>query len=492
MMSSPQRKQGASPLPHFKNSDRVSLRGPVQSVTFYGLLLIVVAAAIPYGEVSSPLQLIYASFIYLLCAGRTIDSLLGGSFALADKMLIFPVISLLILTVLQILPLPLVSSTTAALPDGNRYISLDRHATVNFLLIFGSLVVMGETLLHLTNTRKRLIALAATVIVVGVGSAMFGVGRHAIMAGGYALPIQVIDVAPAQYAQFINRNHFALLMEMTLGVLLGLILKAPLATRSKVALGILIAFCWFAIISANSRGGIVSSAGVIILAAFVHFFTRNVHVESGKRRPASSLGNRLMPIIAGTTLIAVLTGTLIVSVALIGGETTVSRFETTDRDFATVEGRASRLEIWRSTMKLIAASPLVGSGFGAYSVAITPYDTASGPKQIIRQAHNEYLEVVAGGGMIAGLLTLLFFGLTVRRVVQRFNERDSLEKAIGFGAALGMSGVMLHSFVDFGLHVQINSLVFVLLIVSATRSVKVTRRRRRSLEAQQTSAIRNR
>jgi len=80
-------------------------------------------------------------------------------------------------------------------------------------------------------------------------------------------------------------------------------------------------------------------------------------------------------------------------------------------------------------------------------------------------------------------LTLLFLGLIVRRVVQRFSDRGRLEKAIGFGAALGMFGVFLHSFVDFGLHVQINSLVFVLLIVLATAGLKDRRRRRRSADA---------
>jgi O-antigen ligase len=308
---------------------------------------------------------------------------------------------------------------------------------------------------------------------------VFGIGRHAIMGGGDALPIQAIDVAPAQYAQFINRNHFALLIEMTLGVLLGILLKGRLSTRWKAALWIAVALSWFAIISANSRGGIVSSGGVIVLAVFLHLVTRGSRIVPGETREPDALVRRLKPVLAVTVLIAVLSGTLIVSIALIGGEDTVSRFENADRELATIDGRASRLEIWLSTTRLIAAFPLLGSGFGAYARAITPYDTASGGGQVVRQAHNEYLEITAAGGMVGALLALIFVGLVVRRAVQRFNSRDRLEKAIGFGAALGMSGVMLHSFVDFGLHVQINSLVFVLLVVLATAQVKGGRRRRR-------------
>lgn len=484
MTTSPQRKPKPSTLTDLENSRRAVWRRTFQTIIFYGLLLLVIAAAVPYGEVNSPIQLIFASLIYLLCAGRSIEGLLDGSFAFADKILMAPVIGLLVLTVLQVLPLSLQSAMNGATPDGIGFISLDRYATINFLLVFGSLALTGETLLHLASTRKRLVAIASTVLIVGLGSALFGIGRHAIVGGGDALPIIAIDVAPAQYAQFINRNHFALLMEMTLGVLLGMLLKGRVSTRWKAALWIAVALIWFAIISANSRGGIVSSGGVIVLAVFVHFVTLGSRSGAGETRAADSVARRLKRVLPVAALIALLSGTLVVSVALIGGENTVSRFENADRELATIDGRASRLEIWLSTTRLIAAFPIVGSGFGAYERAITPYDTASGGGQVVRQAHNEYLEITAAGGVVGALLALIFVGLVVRRAVQRFNSRDRLEKAIGFGAALGMSGVILHSFVDFGLHVQINSLVFVLLVVLATAQVKEGRRSRRSPDNQ--------
>ena len=478
MTTSAQRKLDPIPSLDLENPYRSSVLRTLEAITFYGLLLIVIAASFPYGEVDSPFQLIYASFIYLLCAGRVACGLLSGRFAIADKALTAPVLGLLILALVQVLPLSILARLNGATVDGTAYISLDQYGTVSFLLILGSLTALGDTLVHLTNSRKRLIAVTATVLVIGIGSALFGLGRQPLMGAADSLPIRVVDIAPAQYAQFLNRNHFALLIEMTLGVLLGLILKARLSKRWKVALWPMIALCWFAIIAANSRGGIMSAAGVIILAVFIHFVTRTTRLDPDDKRSGNSVG-RVRTIFVVTALSALLFGALIVSVALIGGETTVSRFERTGREFADVDGRATRLEIWHSTMRLIAASPLVGSGFGAYGHAITPYDTASGGSQVVRQAHNEYLEIVAGGGAAAALLTLLFLVVVIRRFIQRFNDRGTLEKAIGFGAALGMLGALLHSLVDFGLHVQLNSLVFVLLIVLAVAPVRGRHRRRR-------------
>ena len=440
--------------------------------------MVVVVAALPYGEVDSRFQLIFAALIYLLAAGRAACGVISGRFAFSDKALIVPVSGLLVLGMVQLVPLPMLARLNGATGDGSEYITLDQYGTINFLLVLGSLTALGETLLYLTSSRKRLIAVTATVVVIGVGSALFGVSRQLLIGMADSLPLGVVDIAPAQYAQFLNRNHFALLIEMTLGLLLGLLLKARLSTRWKVALWPTIGLCWFAIISANSRGGIMSAAGVIILAVFTHFVTRTSRLESGEKRPTNPLG-RLKPIFVVSALIALLFGTLIVSVALIGGETTVGRFERTSREFAAVEGRATRLEIWQSTVRLITAFPLVGSGFGAYGHAITPYDTASGANQVVRQAHNDYLEIAAGGGAAAALLTLLFLGLLIRRVIQRFNNRGRLEKAIGFGAALGILGALVHSFVDFGLQVQINSLVFVLLVVLAVAPVRGRHRRRR-------------
>ena len=61
---------------------------------------------------------------------------------------------------------------------------------------------------------------------VGSGMRLFGILRQTTQRGsGFGLPLLLPDVG---YGQFINKNHFAYLMEMSLGLVLGLILGGGL------------------------------------------------------------------------------------------------------------------------------------------------------------------------------------------------------------------------------------------------------------------------
>jgi hypothetical protein len=44
-------------------------------------------------------------------------------------------------------------------------------------------------------------------------------------------------------------------------------------------------------------------------------------------------------------------------------------------------------------------------------------------------------------------------------------------RALRFGALLGIAGVVVHSLVDFGLHMMSNALIFIVLIAIATASL---------------------
>ena len=60
---------------------------------------------------------------------------------------------------------------------------------------------------------------------------------------------------------------------------------------------------------------------------------------------------------------------------------------------------ASRNEIWRATLKMFAAHPILGVGMGGYWIGITAYHDASG-LMTPQEAHNDYLELLSSGGLI--------------------------------------------------------------------------------------------
>jgi O-antigen ligase len=85
-------------------------------------------------------------------------------------------------------------------------------------------------------------------------------------------------------------------------------------------------------------------------------------------------------------------------------------------------------------------------------------------KLVPQQAHNDYLEVLASGGLIGIGLLGWFVVVLVRQARQALTVTDGFQRAVAGGAIIGIVGVAVHSIVDFGLHITINALVFVALV----------------------------
>jgi O-antigen ligase len=99
-------------------------------------------------------------------------------------------------------------------------------------------------------------------------------------------------------------------------------------------------------------------------------------------------------------------------------------------------------------------------GLGGYWIGITAYHDASG-LMTPQEAHNDYLELLSSGGVI-GFAIGVWFAIAVIRAVRRNTNPLQL------GAILGIVGVAAHSLVDFGLHILVNAVVFLVLIMMTT------------------------
>jgi O-antigen ligase len=124
---------------------------------------------------------------------------------------------------------------------------------------------------------------------------------------------------------------------------------------------------------------------------------------------------------------------------------------------------ARRRDIWRATLRMARAHPVFGAGLGGYWAEIPMYHNASGVLSP-QQAHNDYLELLASGGIIAVGLFLWFavaFFRVSRKALQRFT---SLQRVFAAGAIIGIAGVAVHSMIEFGLHITSNAVIFVMLL----------------------------
>ncbi len=432
---------------------------------FYGVLIVIALTAIPYGTVQPWWIALFECIVFFFGIFGIIEGLMSERWSFKNLSIAAPLVALVLFILFQ--SLTLFSAAKPGLPSLGVSVSADPYNTRLVALRLLALIIAGSLLLIYTSSKSRLRALVSVIIGVGLASALFGLMRKSIQQGpGFFLPALSDD--NRGFAQFINHNHFGFLME---------------SRRAFVFLPIA-AILWIALVISNSRGGIVASLGQLLFLAVLLDPLRHL-----ANRPGVRAQSRLRDLAGGLAVRMVLIGGMIAlfayGVAWVGGEAVVTNFEMAGYSFSEQSNyrraNTGRNEIWSSTWKLIKSRSLAGSGFGGYWIGITRYHDATGALTP-QEAHNDYLELLASGGIIGCLFVLWFAIIFVKRARDNLNSSDSYYRAAVLGALAGIFGVAVHSFVDFGLHVTSNALIFSALIaISIHRPNKAISGQRTSL-----------
>jgi len=259
----------------------------------------------------------------------------------------------------------------------------------------------------------------------------------------------------ALYGPYVNRDHFAGLMEMLLPVAVlyiagrhsGFSLEASVWRISAVALALA------SLLLSGSRAGLLSLAAEIVIAGIV---LRRAGARSGQSRRLATAA--ALALVAGVTLFAY------VDPGWVGKKLgSVTYVNKTWADWAGDRKRmaADALRMWRD-------HPLLGVGLGDFETAYPRYQSL--PTDMwIDHAHNDYVEAAAETGLVGALLILsalaLFFRLAFRDWGHPFRSQVAW---IRWGAAIGCCGLLVHSLGDFNLHIPANAAWFAVLAGIAT------------------------
>jgi len=425
----------------------------LNNTIFAAFVALIVVAAIPYGTVEPWWKAAFVCAVFVIFIVGLVHSLFKE---IALPSILLPMLALSALAYLQTLSLG--ARTEASLSVWNT-ISADPYQTRFFALQMLALTAFLALLYRYAATQSRIRVLVYTILVVAAVSAVFGILRHSTQQHvGFVLPL----LKPNQgYGQFINKNHFAYLMEMAFGLGLGIILAGGISRDRLMIYVALLLPIWTGLVLANSRGGILAMLTQILVAVLLLISFRSLSVEYQLPKIAQS-------VVFKAVLLVVLFAGILFGTLWVGGDRLATNFEaaTTELGASTREG-ASRNEIWRATLRMFAAHPILGVGLGGYWIGITSYHDASG-LMTPQEAHNDYLELLSSGGAIGIALAVWFAVAVIRRAHQNLANDVGYLRAVRFGAILGIAGVAAHSLVDFGLHILVNAAVFLTLIMFAT------------------------
>jgi hypothetical protein len=261
--------------------------------------------------------------------------------------------------------------------------TVDRFATERASLqwmTWAAVYYIGVSTLKDENVAKLL---RASIVWFG-----FTVAIEAILQA-YLSPGKVFGLFPTGYHDFVMgpivyHTHFAALMETILPIALFLALRE--SGESYTFLGISAVLLTALVVSA-SRGGLLIGFAEVLGVLFLS------HVQKAK------VGRRIR--FAALTL-AGATGIL----------TLIVGFETASARFSSGALTAGRLQFALSTLHMIAARPWFGWGLGSWP-AVYPAFATFDPGAIVNQAHCDWLQWIAEGGLPVGLamLSLSLWGI---------------------------------------------------------------------------------
>jgi len=439
------------------------------AIIFASLLGLIVLTAIPYGTAEAWWKALLVCSLLALTIIWLIEGFLSGSWISDGWSLVLPMAALALFSFLQTLSIGQGAQTGAVSFATWNAISADPYHTRFFAAQFLALTLAGVLLLRYASTEGRLRTLIYVVIGVAVASAIFGILRQRMQHKlGFGLPLLPLH---SGYGQFINKNHFTLLMEMGLGLTLGMIFGG--ATKREQSLIYLAALLpiWTALVLSGSRGGLVAMMAQVIAAVLLF---RPV----GRMVHPTELPSKALRVLQSFPVQLVLLLVLVVAVALgtlwMGGDRLATQIEESPKEFsadtASRQG-VSRNELWRVTLRMFAAHPILGVGMGGYWTAVPEFHDAAGTMRP-QEAHNDYLELLASGGLVGAAIAIWFVVAVIRRTRRNLRSTNRFRRAACFGATIGLIGVAVHSLVDFGLHIMINALIFTTLIVIATSKLR--------------------
>ncbi len=457
----------------------------LSNIVFWGLCAVLLLIPLPFGGDVPWAVFSFEAAVFTLAGLHLMSRYLGtkreeeawesASGARFPKFLKVLLAVFVAVSVIQIIPLPpgvlkLVSPRTSALyreMGAAGWRSLSLAPTLSFseiihILFYG---VFAFLVYRHVRTRRRLEAFTLTLLAVGVFESFYGLAE--LFGGSQRIfGFQRDYHLGSATGTYINRDHFAGLLEMLFALALGYLLaKADFFGMGRER-SLREKFLWFAqeklqrallcgivavviglgLVFSRSRSGIFIFFAVIILAAAA------VSAGGRAKRPARILRT-----------VAVL---VVFAAAAAGVKPVVERF--TKENMA----KDARFGYYANSLKYLRAFP-AGTGLKTFPQAYPMFETVYEPG-LLDHAHNDYLEVLAESGVVGGGALILLAALGVAWIFLRWlKSRDPLVRGIALGALLGVVALLLHSFTDFNLRIPANAVFFVALFALAARALEV-------------------
>jgi O-antigen ligase/tetratricopeptide (TPR) repeat protein len=338
-------------------------------------------------------------------------------------------------------------------------LSINKKATLMEFFRITAYVAFYILTMQLLTKKDILKKTIAVIIAFASLLSFLGILQH-ILSNNKIFWFRELTQGGTPFGPYVNRNHYAGLMEMLFPLVLSLFLFykphvtynsfrekiTEIFNRKRTNIYILLGFAAIligtSIFLSLSRSGIVSLCLSMIIFG-VMFIAKGTNRKRG-------------------IIIIIIFILIVLSVGWFGWGPIFERFERVKN----AQGDISelRIEIWKDSRNIIRDFPVIGTGFGSFINIYPKYRTISGDG-IADHAHNDYIELFSDGGAIAFLISVCFLLTLLYKSYRAFLKRHEIYSIYLFiGSIAGMLSILIHSITDFNLHIGANGLYFFFLL----------------------------
>jgi O-antigen ligase/tetratricopeptide (TPR) repeat protein len=339
-------------------------------------------------------------------------------------------------------------------------LSVNKKATLLETFRFVSYIALYILTVQLLSDRERLKKTVFIIVIFASLISLFGIIQHLLWSGKIYW-FRETAVRSIPFGPYVNRNHYAGFMEMILPIVIGLFLfyKPRVSYRSfreKMAeifnlegtnvymlLGFAAVLIGTSIFLSLSRSGIVSLCLSMIVFGFLV-------ITKGHNRKRGIL----------VIIVCILIG---LAVGWFGWGPIIERFQ--EIGLLKDDFPDYRPIIWKDSREILRDFLLTGTGFGSYIYVYPLYRSLPIVYGILDHAHNDYIEILAEGGLISFFIIAAFLLVFFYKSFKAFIRRYELFSIYLFiGCISGIVSMLIHSFTDFNLHIGANGLFFFFLM----------------------------
>ena len=320
----------------------------------------------------------------------------------------------------------------------------DLYCVLAAFAVYGVTILLSNATLRLTII-VSLLALAIVHVLIGI--IQFTRGDNFML-----IPfLQRANYGYRASGFLVCPNHLAGLLEV-LGVFgLSIACWSRWPLWSKLLVGYVAGVCYAGVAMTGSRGGYLSVAASLIIFAILGLCVLGA---AGK-----SLVLRF-----GIAGLAALIAVLIATAWLFHSSAVLS-----ERAGTIIDPKNIRLQLWTAAIEQWKLQPLIGTGGGTYRYygrQLRDPKMQSDPIDV----HNDYLHLLCEYGAIGAAGFLLFLYAHLRHGLQSFIQFGprraarggsplSNRLALNIGALCAVAAYIVHSTVDFNLHIPANALL---------------------------------